>query len=342
LLPPVDNPTDFVAFPQVLADRDGEKLVTMVKATFDLSAKGSLEIAEKKRARGIRPIDIPWGLPGETSSMFPGDFCVRKPSTDVVVVARAYAPGGKPRDHFDVSVRVGPLTKMLRVFGLRVWQAKGTGLSAPRPIGDLDLRWEYAWGGLSSDDTGHVAEEPRNPIGRGVALDPAALTHQAAPQIDDPFNPLRSIETRPQPAGVGPVMVHWEPRRSLHGTYDEAWLDDRAPLLPLDHDDRANQVATPDLVAKTPLRGGEEVALVGLRPGGGSLAYSLPRVAVEIETRVKGREPFVARPILDTVVIDQLFGESPGMSRVEMVWRSAVPAPKRLDEARVVVREVAI
>lgn len=341
--PPIDNRSEFVAFPQLLVDRDGEKLVTMVKATFALPpGDDTLELVPRNRARGLRPIDVPWGLPGETTSMFPGDFCVRKPTTDVVVVARAHAPRQTSRDHFDVSVRVGPLTKVLRIFGPRVWQAKGTAISAARPARDLDLRWEHAWGGLARDDAGHVAEEPRNPMGRGIALDPNALTHQLAPQIDDPFHPLRSIETRPPPAGMGPVMVHWEPRRSLQGSYDETWLDERAPLLPSDHDDRANQMATPDLVAKSPLRGGEEVALVGLRPGGGSLAFLLPKVAVEIEVRVKGCDPVKSRPILDTIVIDQLLGPNPGLPLVEMVWRLAVPAPKRLDEAKVTVSEVAV
>jgi hypothetical protein len=32
--PRLDNRTDFIAFPHVLVDRDGEKRVTMVKATF--------------------------------------------------------------------------------------------------------------------------------------------------------------------------------------------------------------------------------------------------------------------------------------------------------------------
>ena len=339
--PPLDNQTDFIVHPQLLVDRDGEKLVAMVKSTWELPGGGyELELAPEDRQRGIRPGEIPWGLPGESSPMLPGDFCVRKPGTDVVLVARGYSPGGRPVGHFDVSLRVGAVSKVLRVFGLRVWEAAGTGISSPRPISELELRYEYAWGGAQLDDLGNGVEEARNPLGRGVALDPDSLTHQPAPQIENPFELISSIHTKPAPAGVGPIPRHWEPRRSYNGTYDARWLDERAPLTPGDEDDRVNLVATPDLVAKTPLRPGDEVALAGTVPGGGGLSFCLPKVAIEIEVRVKDEAAQAFRPFIDTVVIDQVNARQPGAPVVELVWRAAVPAPRRMKDALVIVREV--
>jgi hypothetical protein len=140
---------------------------------------------------------------------------------------------------------------------------------------------------------------------------------------------------------VGAIQRHWEPRRSYCGTYDERWLDERAPLLPADEDDRVNQVATPDLVAERPLSGGEEVALAGTMSGGAGVAFLLPKVAVEIDLAVKDRDREVFRPPIDTVVIDQLFGFGGQLPTVELVWRAAVRAPRRMKDALVTVREIA-
>ena len=340
--PPVDNQSDFIVHPQMLMDRDGEKLVAIVKATWELPVgSDELELAPEERQRFIRPGALPWGLPGESTDMFPTDFCVRRPGTDVVVVARAFAPGGEPATHWDVSARVGPLTRVLRIFGRRLWEGGGQGLSAPSKIRELDIRYEFAWGGLDMNDEGDIVEEPRNPMGRGIALDVASLTHQLAPQIEDPFELISSVLTKPAPAGFGPVMVHWEPRRKHRGTYDEKWLDERAPLPPPDEDARINNIATPTLHSDTPLRGGEDVALAGTMPGGGGVQFQLPRCNVVIDFVKQDGSTDSFQPALDTIVIDQLLGPNPGWPVVEMVWRAAVPAPRKAKHKSIVVREVA-
>jgi hypothetical protein len=337
--PPLDNRTGYAALPQLLVDKDGEKLAVIVKATFELPPGGGpLKLAPRARRRGIRMADVPWGEPEKSSILYPADLCLRKPGTDVVVVAKAYAPEGKAVPSFDAGVRVGPVAKSLRIFGLRVWQAGGGGLSAPRPISEIELRYDFAWGGLDASDPAHVVEEPRNPVGLGVARDPSALTHQPAPSIEDPAVPIATHRTRPPPAGVGAIGRHWEPRRRYVGTYDARWLEERAPLPPADADDRANLCATPDLVAATPLSGVEDVALLNLTPGGGSTSFALPGVGVEIDIRVKDREPFVVRPYLDTVLLDLLAVPKRPVA-VELVWRAHVRAPRRMKDARVIVRE---
>jgi hypothetical protein len=338
--PPLDNQTDFAAHPQLLLDRDGEKLVTIVKATFELPPGGGpLDLAPPERKRGIRFADVPWGKPEVSSILYPADVCLRKPGTDVIVVARAYAPGGKPVPSFDVHVRVGPLEKRVRVFGLRVWEEGGAGLSSPRPVAEMDMRYDHAWGGAVDADPARFIEEPRNPVGTGIAGDPRALTHKPGPSIEDPEHLISSFRTRPPPAGIGPIGRHWEPRRRYAGTYDEPWLDHRAPLPPEDMDDRFNHCASPGLVADHPLSGGEAVALLNLVPGGGATAFTLPKVSVAIEFRVKDREPEVIVPHLDTVVLDLLETGPDKPIAVELVWRAFVRAPRRMKDARVTVRE---
>jgi hypothetical protein len=342
--PPIDNRTDFVAHPQMFVDKDGEKLVTIVKATFVRESDGTIEVAPKKQQRKIRFADIPWGDPEKSSILYPADICLRKPGTDVVVVAKAYAPGNKPVPTFDAAVRVGPLSKIVRIFGLRVWQTGGNGLSPPRPIAEMEMRYENAWGGFDDSDPANPLEEPRNPVGTGLTRDLEGLTHQPAPSIEDPAQPILTARTRPPPAGIGAIGRHWEPRRRYVGTYDERWLEERSPLPPLDQDDRMNLCATPDLVAVPPLRGGEEAALVNLERGGGTSAFLLPRVGVEIEFRMPGEPPEVVRPYLDTVIVDTLANprreERP--LTLEYVWRASVKAPPRLKDARVIVREIGV
>jgi hypothetical protein len=339
--PPIDNPTDFVAHPQLIVDKDGERLITIVKATFVREADGTLEVAPKKQQRKLRFADIPWGKPEVSSILYPADICVRKPGTDVIVVAKAYAPGGKAVPSFDVAVQVGPLRKVVKVFGLRVWQTAGNGLSPPRPISELEMRYDYAWGGFDDSDPANPVEEPRNPVGVGIAKDPDSLTHKPAPNFEDPAHPILTAKTRPPPAGIGAIGRSWEPRRRYVGTLDAKWLEERAPLPPPDQDDRMNLCATPDLVATPPLKGGEEVALLNLTPGGGATAFLLPKIGVEIEFRVKDRAPEILRPYLDTVVID-----TPANPRnedkpltIEYVWRASVKAPRRMKDAKVIVRE---
>ena len=89
MLPKIENDTDFVAEPHVLADKDGEKLCTVVKATFELRpGSEELEPAQPARARGVRPADVPWGKPEVSSIVYPSELCLRKPGTDVIVAAR--------------------------------------------------------------------------------------------------------------------------------------------------------------------------------------------------------------------------------------------------------------
>src|SRR5438105_3153188 len=118
--PRLDNKTEFVAEPLLLLAKDGERLMVIVKATFTWArGEGAPELAARAGQRGVRGTDVPWGDPEKSSLKYPSDLCVAKPGTDVIVVAAAHAPGGKAVPWFDAGVRVGPLEKTIRVFGLR-------------------------------------------------------------------------------------------------------------------------------------------------------------------------------------------------------------------------------
>jgi hypothetical protein len=338
--PDLVNGTKLIAVPRVLLGKDGERLVLIVKATFlRFVGDTSLELATKKQARGIRSADVPWGDPEKSSIKYPSDLCIEKPGTDVIVVAAAHAPGGKPVPSFDAGVRVGALEKSIRIWGLRVWEANGSGVSAPRPTTGIEVRYDFAWGGIDVSDPSRPVEEARNPVGLGVAREASTLTHKAAPMIEDPRDLLTSARSRPPPAGLGVIGRHWEPRRRHLGTYDAAWLAQRAPLLPLDHDPRANLCASPGLIATPPLLGGEDVAILNLTPGGGTVSFRLPRLRIVVTLETKGGEPQRLIPYLDTLILDTLRAPEPADVAVELVWRAAFRPPRRLKDARLVVTE---
>src|SRR5262249_37085300 len=149
-----------------------------------------------------------------------------------------------------VVVKVGTLEQRLMVFGLRVWSKGLTGISISpaQPFEQLPLKWEEAFGGFDTSGDKPL-EEPRNPVGRGLVRDTNLLVNQLAPASEDPGDLIRSPRSRPTPMGVGPLGRHWAPRRSYAGTMDENWKKERMPLLPLDFDERYNQLAPPKLIA---------------------------------------------------------------------------------------------
>src|SRR5512132_2947305 len=98
-------------------DPDGvDSLYAVVKGTFQLS---SGQPAEKQVPVAMAPEHH--GDPAKSSIRVPSDISLMKPATDVLLIGRAYGPGGGLAACVDVSLRAGPLTRTVRVFGDRVW-----------------------------------------------------------------------------------------------------------------------------------------------------------------------------------------------------------------------------
>ena len=303
-------------------DRDGgQALVVLIKQRFSIRPSG--RVAPSDGAK-IHLADQPWDedAPEKSSIRYPADVCLRKPSTDVLVSGAAMAPGRAPAKSLDVSVKVGPVQTQLRVFGVRIWQKglTGIGLSDPRPFEEQALRWEQAFGGFDTSDPSGPLEEPRNPVGKGLVRDPATLVNTLAPSIEDPHDLIKGPKSRPTPAGVGPLGRHWMPRRAFTGTMDERWKKERLPLLPIDFDDRYNQLAPPSLIAPAPLKGGEPVELLNLCAEG-PLRLTLPRIAFNVTAlSAEGKEDL--RAALDTVLFE------PNQRRFDMTWRVTLRNPR--------------
>lgn len=305
-------------------DDDGSTVgVVIVKERFTVDRGDRVH---RTNDAEIRLVDDPYDpeKPEASSTRYPSDLCVRKPSTDVLVVGSCVAPYQRRVPTLDLRVVVGAIDRTLRVFGTRVWEQTllgGLAPSAPLPFESVPVKWELAFGGADYEDPRGPVEEPRNPVGTGLVRDASKLLHKPVPQIEDPRDLITSARSRPAPAGLGAIARHWTPRRSYAGTYDETWKRERMPLPPLDLDPRFYQCAPPEQVSPAPLRGGEPVVVENMSEGG-SLRFELPRLHFFVGARTdEGLREHA--PVLDTVLIE------PGERRVELTWRAAVPLPKR-------------
>jgi hypothetical protein len=225
----------------------------------------------------------------------------------------------------DVSLVVGPVAKVVRVFGDREWRGPlDLRISPPIPFERMPLIYERAFGGVRKHDEekGPLEIDWRNPVGVGFGLRsaPPDKAVRRLPNLEDPAQLIGSPRDRPAPAGFGYVAPSWEPRRRYAGTYDEAWQETRAPFLPKDFDPRFFNAAHPDLVCPGHLRGGERV-----RVEGASLeAFALFLPICELDVRVTiGRDMERPGMKLQTVVLE------PSAGRVGLVWLGAVGCDKR-------------
>ncbi len=320
----VVNPTPLSAALVVFANPAGvECAYAAVKASFDLSS-GLPQFSA--RQAGFLAGDVHWGDPAATSLRAAADLTHLKPATDILLLGRAIAAGG-PVEAMDVSLRVGPVARRLRVFGNRQWVRQGSdwAVGPIQPFERMPLVWELAFGGRAPVGVPEV--EARNPVGRGlVGAEEDDFAGRPLPNIEDPDRLVVSPVDRPAPAGFAPIPPAWQPRRGWAGTYDDAWQTRRAPYLPLDFDPRFFNVAPPGLVAPGYLVGGEEVEVIGCTAGG-ALRFCLPRPSIGLEWDFDGRA-VAAAPRLDTILIE------PDQGRLQMVWRAELVVDKRLTRLR--------
>ncbi len=147
------------------------------------------------------------------------------------------------------------------------------------------------------------------------------------PQIAAPaqvFHPDRPLS---QPVGFGAVQPAWATRYIHAGTYDDAWMKHRSPLLPSDFSEKFHQTAPDGQIYPGELRGGEPVRLEGLHAEG-SYEFRLPQCIIEADTRIAGRTLTHRFRLIQV--------EITGDERlVDLVWNAHVPCGGRDQDVEV-------
>jgi hypothetical protein len=323
----IANASHFAALAVPSTGPDGRDIViAVVKATF-VFREGRAVLADRQVP--VRAADVPYFPDAPVSSIrYPSDLCPEKRGTDVIIVGDVVAPGPVPSS--DVAVLIREREVLLRVHGERVYceGLAGVVLGPAAPFERKPIVYERAYGGATAD---RELVEERNPVGRGVAKTAAELVGTPAPQIEDPAHPITSAEDRPAPAGLGAVSPHWMPRRGYAGTFDDAWLRSRMPLMPADFDLRHHNVAHPALQFDEPLAAGEFVAILGMHEDG-LWSIDLPAVPVTLSGRLHDGRRVTVRPLIDTVLIE------PGKDEVQLTVRHAFP----LGRGKSLLREIRV
>jgi hypothetical protein len=340
-MPNLKNLTRFAAVDLPSMNTAGEELLVIcVAGRFDLPLAGRPSNEPPKPSEAQQPPvmeDVYWGEPGASSLRYEGQTAYTRPGTDIYVSGHAWAPRGKPVPDVLAAVKVGSCQKGIRVFGTRVWYRGALGLkaSAPRPFESMPLRYERSFGGVAAATSKEPpAYEPINPVGMGLYGSAKESVEQPLPNLEDPLHLMSSPTERVPPAGFGPIARSWQPRLGFAGTYDETWVESRAPLWPRDFDPRFFHAASPGLVASPGLKGGEFVVLSGFSPDG-QIAFPLPRYRLMVKSVFRGRDE--RRELaLDAVQIE------PDEKALTLIWRAAIPAHRELIHHEYsVIRELA-
>ena len=305
-----ENNTAMVVRPFVLMDRHGYDVAVLVaKLSWSVSARGEVRYAIPQRP--VRGQDLRLRDEGYSSISLPSDRVDEKPGTDVIMLASAHPPADQQVNEQQASLRLEAsgrtIAKAVKVFGTRVFTKGLVGLN-PGPAEPLTLTpivYERAAGGVDPSDPSKNAIEPRNPVGRGVAIDLSTLIGSPAPQI--------VCDGGREPAGFGAIASDWSPRNERSGTHDEAWMRGRMPVRPKDFDPRHNCCAHPDLYSE----------VLGVTPQG-TWRFKLPAYGPRFECTIDGQTESLSTH-LDTFLIDADAGE------VELTWRASVRLPKKVE-----------
>jgi hypothetical protein len=321
----------------VAPDRVGaEHYLLVIKRTFDIPMDRSVPKPAMIQDRLIEA-DQYYGDPASTSIHAASDWAFRKPKTDLIVIGSACSPRGSEVRALDVRLRVGSvIDKTIRVTGDRFWQTRLIGAyhpSDPLPFERLPIVYERAFGGADTSPTNpkHHRFHRENLVGVGVfaSTDPDGIVGKKLPNLAPPGRPLAQWGETTKTVCFGFVSPHWVPRADYAGTYDQAWLDSRYPLLPTDFNEFFHQTAPADQVIEG-LRDAERITITNMHPDG-TIEFAVPPVELPVVFMFKDQGDHHVTPKLDTVVV------RPNDLRFSLVWRVSVRCAGKLYSLRQVV-----
>jgi hypothetical protein len=311
-----------------------ELLVVAVKGTFSIP-HGDEEASLAETQIPLTESDEFTGEPGLSATRYESDYAHRKPLCDILLNGSAYAPGGRPAERVTVTLRVGTMSKSFDVIGERVWEKRLFSVrpSRPKPFVQLPITYDRAFGGVDADEKKPDRRDTylKNPVGVGYypLTKRNALIGKSLPNTEEIGRPVKATTGTYQPMSFGAIGRNFESRIPFAGTYDQKWLDNRAPFWPNDFDYMYFQATPRDQQIPHP-RGGEEVVLQNLTPQG-ITKFRLPSLQVPVLFIPHQGEDHELVSVIDTVLIE------PDQSRFMLTWRISLPLRHNCFELRQVI-----
>ena len=314
-------------------DRDGRELVVVaIKATFTIPPKGyEAELAEEQ----VRLVEADQftGEPGFSAPLYEADYAHRRPMCDVLLNGSAYATPGTRATKLSVGLQVGRMTKTFAMVGNRSWHRGVFGVrpSDPEPFEVMPISYDNAFGGV---DRGKAERDQartflRNPVGRGYSHYKEEIDGRPLPNSEELSKSISDPGGAYQPMSFGSIGRSWQPRVQYAGTYDEEWLDHRAPFWPDDFDYRYFQSAPPDQQIPHPV-GGEEILLKNLTPDG-EVRFNLPKWSMPVWFLPYREKDVRLEAAIDTILLE------PDQGIFMLVWRAVLPMRRSCFDIRQVI-----
>jgi hypothetical protein len=329
------NETDLKAGWTLGFQKDGRELIVVAaKATFEIPEHG----AEPHLSREQVPLtesDEFTGEPGFSATVYESDYAHRKTFCDVLVNGSAHAPNAEPSEKVTVGLHIGPINKRFRVVGNRVWDRVLflTIPSPPEPFITLPISYDRAFGGVdkSAKDPEKVQTYSANPVGVGYypLSRNAARIGKFLPNTHELGHPANDATGRYHPMSFSAIGRNFNWRLPFAGTYDQKWLDERAPFFPDDFDFRYFQCAPADQQMPYPT-GGEQVYLENLTPGGVK-RFQLPKLSVPVLFVPHRGDAKQQNALIDTVLIE------PDRKRFMLTFRASFPLGNSIFELRQII-----
>lgn len=278
------------------------------------------------------------------------DIVPFKPFTDVIIHGKACAPRGKMALCLDCEAKIGPLNKVVRVYGERRVEKKsfaGLVLSGPDPFSEMPLTYLNAYGGHAKLKGRPAMPYFANSIGKGFTVKGGFDNYEEllVPNQEDPGSPITGDNLiidkfedwpqAPKPASFGWTRRNWYPRYTYAGILPEFMemavqqKEQKAPAMQK-MDYRFFQGASEGLWGKQ-IMGNEPVTLKYFDPDQPIMQFQLPGerpiFSVNQGEGWKGLES-----VVQTVVIDM------NEKTAKMVWRGWIEAAVANNMERLEVR----
>lgn len=330
------NETKMEAAWTVGFESDGrELLVVVVKGTFTIPQQGEEAVLSEEQIP-LTEADEFTGEPGSSATLYETDYAHRKPMCDVLLNGNAYAPGGRLTKRMQVKLQVGLMKKSFNVVGSRIWKRKLFWVrpSSPKPFTTMPISYDCAFGGTDAHykNPEEIKTYLKNPIGVGFypLKRRKTLIGKPLPITEEIGRPVKRRKGNYKPMSFGPISRNFESRIPLAGTYDQEWMDNRAPFFPANFEYQYFQAAPREQQIPHP-SGGEEVILTNLTPGG-LTKFQLPKVSLPILTIPHQGNARELIGKIDTILLE------PDQGRFLLTWRASLPLKRSLFElVRVVV-----